>query len=94
MLEDNSGVLEGELLAHNGRRVHLHAVESDILFGRSQELGGLSVMWQIPVGEDCEEDGQGAFDDEQVPPGGQGAGGDLEDAETEEAAECAGDVGG
>lgn len=44
-------------------------------------------LWEIPVGQDGEEDGAAAFDDEEVAPVSEGAGVNLEDAEGEQARE-------
>ena len=85
MAEDAERVAQVELLGDDGRRVDLHAVEGEGLLVLGQEAGLGRAEREVPVGEDGEEDREGALDDEEVTPLVE-AGLDVEDAVGEEAA--------
>ena len=91
--ENFERVTEVERFVDGARRVDLDAVEGEGAFGGREEAGCRGGTGQVPVGKEGEEDGGGAFDEEEVSPGVEGPGVDLKDPEGEEAGECAGDVG-
>ena len=85
VLEDTQGVSEVELLGHDGGRVDEHSVVGEALLLLVEELGLGGAARQVPEGEDGEEDGSGALDDEEVSPDPH-VGFDMEDAVGQEAA--------
>lgn len=91
MPKDLETVPQVEFLVDDGAGIDAHAVVRQGLFRLGQEARGGGRLGQVGVGEEGEEDGAAAFDDEEVAPGGERAGVDVEDAEGEEAGEGGGD---
>lgn len=94
MVEDFEGGAEIEGGIYFGGRVDLHAVEGELFFFGRQEFGCGGVVGEVDEGDYTAEDGEGAFDCEEVFPGGEGSGFDLEYSVGEETAKGVGDVGG
>ncbi|PNY25610.1 hypothetical protein TCAP_04454, partial [Tolypocladium capitatum] len=92
VLEDLERVLEVERLGDDRRRVNLDAVEGERFLVLAEEAGLGRARRQVPVRKDGERDGQGALDEEEVPPGIH-VRLDVEDAKGEEPAEGIRDVG-
>lgn len=93
-MEDFEGGAEIEGGIYFRGRVDLHAVEGELFFFRREKFGCGGVVGEVDEGDHAAEDGEGAFDCEEVFPGGEGSGFDLEDSVGEETAEGVGDVGG
>jgi hypothetical protein len=91
-LKDLERLLEVEFLIDGGRRIDLDPVERQSLLLFVQELGLRGTQGEVPVGEHGKQHGQGAFDDEEVTPGGHVAL-DVEDTKGKQAGESVGDVG-
>lgn len=91
MPENGETVLQVEFFVDDRAGIDLHAVVGQGFFGRGEEAGGGGRLRQVGVGEEGEEDGAAAFDDEEVAPVGEGAGVDVEDAEGEQTREGGGD---
>ena len=91
VLENPETVPQVEFLVHDRAGVDLHAVVGEVFFGLGEEARGGGGLRQVGEGEEGEEDGAAAFDDEEVAPVGERAGVDLEDAEGEQAGEGGGD---
>lgn len=72
----------------------MDAVEGELFFFRREKFCGGGVVGEVDEGDYTAEDGEGAFDCEEVFPGGEGSGFDLENSVGEETAEGIGDVGG
>lgn len=67
-LEDLEGVFEVEFLAYDGGGVDLDAGEGELLLVFGQELGFVRGLGEPPVGDEGEEDGERALDEEEVAP--------------------------
>lgn len=93
-MENFEGGAEIEGGIYFGGRVDLDAVEGELFFFGRQEFGCGGVVGEVDEGDYTAEDGEGAFDCEEVFPGGEGSGFDLEYSVGEETAKGIGDVGG
>lgn len=94
MVEDFEGGREIEGGIYFGGRVDLDAVEGELFFFGREKFCGRGVVGEVDEGDYAAEDGEGAFDCEEVFPGGEGSGFDLEYSVGEETAKGIGDVGG
>lgn len=94
MVEDFEGGREIEGGIYFRGRVDLDAVEGELFFFGSEKFGCGGVVGEVDEGDYAAEDGEGSFDCEEVFPGGEGSGFDLEDSVGEETAKGVGDVGG
>lgn len=90
--KDLQRLLQIKLLIHHRRRVNLNPMPRQLLLLLTQERRRRRALREIPEGEDREEKGQRAFDEEEVAPWFQRRVGDVEDAEGEKAREGVGDV--
>lgn len=72
----------------------MDAVEGELFFFGREKFGCGGVVGEVDEGDYTAEDGEGSFDCEEVFPGGQGSGFDLEDSVGEETPKGIGDVGG
>lgn len=93
-MENFEGGREIEGGIYFGGRVDLDAVEGELFFFGREKFGCGGVVGEVDEGDYTAEDGEGAFDCEEVFPGGEGSGFDLEDSVGEETAKGVGDVGG
>lgn len=93
-MEDFEGGAEIEGGIYFRGRVDLDAVEGELFFFGRQEFGCGGVVGEVDEGDYTAEDGEGSFDCEEVFPGGEGSGFDLEDSVGEKTAKGVGDVGG
>ena len=91
VLKDRETVLEIKLLVDDGAAIDLHTVVGEVFLGLGEEAGRGGGLGQVEEGEEGEEHGAAAFDDEEVAPVRERAGVDVEDAEGEEAGEGGGD---
>lgn len=94
MVEDFEGGREIEGGIYFRGRVDLDAVEGELFFFGSEKFCSGGVVGEVDEGDYTAEDGEGSFDCEEVFPGGEGSGFDLEDSVGEETAKGVGDVGG
>lgn len=86
VLEDGHCRSEIEFLSDDGGRIDLNSVECQLFLLWCQEFGALCIPRQVPEGEEREQNGAAAFDDEEVSPVGDATGVDLENAIRQEAA--------